>query len=58
MYTMFGSMPSQFSFDYAKCSSSEDPIMLTYSTVKNGVYYALILAGESTTVTVTLLSED
>lgn len=54
MYTLFGSMPTQFSFDYAACSSNEDPIVVTYSTVQSGVYYVLVIAGESTTVTVAL----
>lgn len=57
MYTQFGSPPSQFSFDLAGCSSNENPIELTYSSVKSGVYYALVIAGESTTATVMLAGQ-
>lgn len=57
MYTLFGSMPTQFSFDYAACSSNESPIDVTYNTVQSGLYYVLVVAGESTTVTVTLVGQ-
>lgn len=52
MYTLFGSPPTQFSFDLAACSSTEDAIVLTYNPVKSGVYYVAVASQESTTATV------
>ena len=58
MYAQFGSVPTQLSFDFAACSSKADPIEISYSAVQSGLYYALVVAGEQATATVTLTGQQ
>lgn len=58
MYTQYGSPPSTFSFDFAACSSTGNPIEVTYTTVTSGVYYVLVTSQDATTATVVLIGQQ